>query len=137
MGSAPTKTHIPNRNGSKKGSAVYQAEYSRDLGIVTSILQELELQALQERRKTSRLLVFHKIIHQKVAIPLPPYLQKPTRTTRQYHPKRFVRIGSTGDQRKHSFFVRTIKDWNDLPPDILGIDDYETFKTSLIVHRSQ
>jgi hypothetical protein len=35
------------------------------------------------------------------------------------------------------FFVRTIKDWNDLPPDILGIDDYEAFKTSLIVHRSQ
>jgi hypothetical protein len=49
-------------------------EYSRDPGIVTSILQELELQALQERSKTSRLLVFHKITHQKVAIPLPPYL---------------------------------------------------------------
>jgi hypothetical protein len=25
MGSAPTKTHIPNRNGTKKGSTVYQA----------------------------------------------------------------------------------------------------------------
>jgi hypothetical protein len=25
MGSAPTKIHIPNRNGTKKGSAVYQA----------------------------------------------------------------------------------------------------------------
>jgi hypothetical protein len=24
MGFAPTKTHIPNRNGTKKGSAVYQ-----------------------------------------------------------------------------------------------------------------
>jgi hypothetical protein len=58
-------------------------------------------------------------------------------STRQYHPRRFERIGSTGDQRKHSFFVRTIKDWNDLPPDILGIDDYEAFKTSLIVHRRQ
>jgi hypothetical protein len=51
--------------------------------------------------------VFHKIIHKKVAIPLPPYLQKPTRTTRQYHPRtwrRFVRIGSTGDQWKHSYW---------------------------------
>jgi hypothetical protein len=47
------------------------------------------------------------------------------------------RIGSTGDQWKHSFFVRTIKDWNDLPPDILGMYDYEAFKTSLIVHRNQ
>jgi hypothetical protein len=25
MGSAPTKTHIPNRNGTKKGRAIYQA----------------------------------------------------------------------------------------------------------------
>jgi hypothetical protein len=61
----------------------------------------------------------------------------PYRTTRQYHPRRFVRIGSTGDQRKHSFFVIAIKDWNDLPPDIPGIDDHDAFKTSLIVHRIQ
>jgi hypothetical protein len=54
MGSAPTKTHIRNRNGEKKGSAFIKNEYSRDPGIVTSILQELEPQALQERRKTSR-----------------------------------------------------------------------------------
>ena len=121
----------------RRAARFIKHEYSRDPGIVTSILQELELQALQERRKTSRLLVFHKITHQKVAIPLPPYLRKPTRTTRQYHPRRFVRIGSTGDQRKHSFFVKTIKDWNALPPDILGIDDYEAFKICLIVHRSQ
>jgi hypothetical protein len=121
----------------RRAACFIKHEYSRDPGIVTSILQELELQALQKRCKTSCLLVFHKIIHQKVAIPLPPYLQKPTRTTQQYHPRRFLRIGSTGDQQKHSFFVRIIKDWNDLPPGILGIDDYEAFKTSLIVHRSQ
>jgi hypothetical protein len=63
-----------------------------------------------------------------------------TRVPRENHSTstlRFVRIGSTGDQQKHNFFVRTIKDWNDLPPDILGIDDYEAFKTSLIVCRSQ
>ena len=64
----------------RRAARFIKHEYSRDHGIVTSILQELELQALQERRKTSRLLVFHKITHQKVAIPLPPYLQKPTRT---------------------------------------------------------
>ena len=74
----------------RRAARFIKHEYSRDPGIVTSIPQELELQALQERRKTSRLLVFNKITHQKVAIPLPPYLQKPTRTNRQYHPRRFV-----------------------------------------------
>ena len=60
----------------RRAARFIKHEYSRDPGIITSILQELELQALQERRKTSRLLVFHKITLQKVAIPLPPYLQK-------------------------------------------------------------
>ena len=65
----------------RRAARFIKHEYSRDPGIVTSILQELELQALQERRKTSRLLVVHKRTHQKVAIPLPPYLQKPTTTS--------------------------------------------------------
>ena len=97
----------------------------------------MKLPPLQERRKTSRLLLFHKVVHQKVAIPIPDYLHQPTRRTRQYHHRRFVRLGSHGEQRKNSFFVRTIKDWNDLPPDILNLDDYEAFKTSLIALRDQ
>ena len=110
-------------------------EYSREPGTVTSLLEELDLATLQERRKTARLLLFHKVIHQKVAIPLPDYLLQPTRRTRQYHQRRFVRLGSHGEQRKNRFFVRTIKDWNDLPPDILDLDNYEAFKTGLIETR--
>ena len=131
MGSAPTKTHtsIPNRIGTKKGSAVYPARiFKRSWN---SNINPARTGTSSTPRKAQNIT--------PVSLPQnnPPYLQKPTRTTRQYHPKRFVRLGSTGDQRKHSFFVRTIKDWNDFPPDILGIDDYEAFKTSLIVHRSQ
>jgi hypothetical protein len=44
-------------------------------------------------------------------------------------------IGSHGEQRKNSFFVKTIKDWNDLPPKILNLDDYEAFKTGLVALR--
>ena len=137
MGSAPTKTHIPIRNGTKKGSAVYQPRiFKRSWD---SNINPAKTGNSSTPRKAQNITPasLPQITHQKVAIPFPPYLQKPTRMTRQYHPRRFVRIGSTGDQRKHSFFVRTIKDWNDLPPDILGIDDYEAFRTSLIVHRSQ
>jgi hypothetical protein len=39
----------------RRAARFIKHEYSRDPGIVTSILQELELQALPERRKTSRL----------------------------------------------------------------------------------
>jgi hypothetical protein len=76
MGSAPTKTHIPNRNGTKKGSAVYQARIFKRSWDSNINPARTGTSSTQERRKTSRLLVFHKITHQKVAIPLPPYLQK-------------------------------------------------------------
>jgi hypothetical protein len=35
------------------------------------------------------------------------------------------------NKEKNSFLVRTIRDWNDLPPDILNIYDYDAFKTHL------
>ncbi|CAG2210271.1 ABCC5 [Mytilus edulis] len=67
----------------------------------------------------------------------PKYLMTPARMTRQFHQRRFVRLGSSSEQRKHSFFVRTITNWNELPPSLLDIDDYEAFKTNLIAHRYQ
>jgi hypothetical protein len=89
------------------------------------------------RQKASRLLLFYKVIHQTVAIPVPDHLQQPSRRTRQYHHRRFVRLGVHEEQRKNGFFVRTIEDWNDLPPDILNLDDYEAFKTHLIALRNE
>jgi hypothetical protein len=47
----------------------------------------------------------------------------------------------SGEQRKktsffkNSLFVRTIRDWNDLPPDILNLNEYEAFKTRFIALR--
>jgi hypothetical protein len=53
--------------------------YSRQPGTVTTLMEELNLPTLQERRKSSRLLLFHNVIHQKVAIPIPDYLKQPSR----------------------------------------------------------
>jgi hypothetical protein len=39
--------------------------YNRQPGTVRTLLEELDLPILQERRNTSRLLLFHKVIHQK------------------------------------------------------------------------
>ena len=108
--------------------------YAREPGTVTSLLQHLQLPPLEERRKISRLLLFHKAYHNNIAIPIPEYVIPTRRNTRQSHQRRFIRLGSTGDQYKHSFFSRTIKDWNDVPPDIISIDDYEAFKTRLVAH---
>jgi hypothetical protein len=138
MGSAPTKTHIPNRNGTKKSSAVYQARIfkrSWDSNInpartgtssTPRKAQNITPASLQQNNPPEG-------SHTITTIFTKTYKNESTIPSKKIR----IRIGSTGDQRKHSFFVRTIKDWNDLPPDILGIDDYEAFKISLIVHRSQ
>jgi hypothetical protein len=62
--------------------------YSRDPGTVTTLLEQLELPPLSTRRKIARIItLLHKAIHEKVAIPIPFYIIKPTRTSRFHHPK--------------------------------------------------
>ena len=82
----------------------------------------------------SRLTLLHKALHQKVSIPLPSYIQQPSRQTRQYHRRRFMRLGSSNDKYKYSFFPRTLTDWNNLPENLIEIDDSEKFKTSITLH---
>jgi hypothetical protein len=36
------------------------------------------------------------------------------------------------DTRKMSFFPRTVRDWNLLPPDIVELDTLETFKARIV-----
>ena len=49
---------------------------------VTSLQKQLNWPSLSVRRLQSRLVLFYKICQQNIAIPIPPYLQIPLRTTR-------------------------------------------------------
>ena len=49
---------------------------------VSSLQKQLNWPSLSVRRLQSRLIFFYKICHQNIAIPIPPYLQIPLRTTR-------------------------------------------------------
>jgi hypothetical protein len=59
---------------------------------VTTLLEQLELPPLSTRRKIARITLLHKAIHEKVAILIPSYIIKPTRTSRFHHPKRYIQI---------------------------------------------
>ena len=124
---------------------------SRRPGCMTSMLQDLELQPLQDRRKELRLVLLYKIAEGLLpAIPPDPYLT-PCR------PKRKIRARAFGDyvasnpvtrhQRvndrcfevpqsstkayQNSFFVRTIVDWNQLDNNTVSASSTETFKLRL------
>ncbi|CAG2244297.1 unnamed protein product [Mytilus edulis] len=102
-------------------------------GTVTTLLEELNLTPLEIRRKVARITLFHKAIHERVAIPIPTHIIKPRRTSRLHQPntKRYVQIRPNKDIYKYSFFPRTIRDWNKLPDELLEIESSEEFKTKL------
>ena len=75
----------------------------------------------------SHLTVMFKIANdQSCSVQIPDYVLKKTRITRSFHPKRFINLGSKSDTYKYSFFIRTVKEWNELPDETL-----ESFKSSL------
>ena len=78
----------------------------------------------------------HKIVNGEIAINIPAHVQKQRRVTRQYHPKRFINIGSTSNTYKYSFFTRTIKEWNTLPVNVIEQSTTNSFKAALSTHYS-
>ena len=94
---------------------------------IISMLNKLSLPTLEKRRKISSLTMFHKIYHRKVRINFPTYI-KPTLRNRFSIPY------SRTNAHKSSFFPRTERLWNDLPPDLSSCPDLEAFRAGLAHH---
>jgi hypothetical protein len=94
---------------------------------ITNLLRKINLPTLETRRKITSLCMFYKIKHNLVRIPFPHYIHH---TQRHRYSIPFSRI----DGHRHSFFPRTAKIWNSLPPDIAQADSLALFKTRLYSH---
>ena len=70
---------------------------------VSDMVEKLGWQSLQQRRATSRLIMFYKIVYQLVAVEMPPYYSHPTRTSARHHSLYFRQIVTTKDYYKFSF----------------------------------
>jgi hypothetical protein len=92
----------------------YSTDWDGPTPSSTLLQKQLELPPLSTKRKIARITLLHKAIHEKVAIPIPSYIIKPTRTSRCHHPKRYIQIRPKKDVYKYSFFPRTFRDWNQL-----------------------
>lgn len=102
---------------------------------VTSMLEKLQLQPLEKRRKISRLTFLFKFLHNIVDVDKQSYLQlsKETRTRNSHKFKLQVPV-NTKDIFKYSFFIRTSRDWNNLPPNIAMIPSLDKFKEELATY---
>jgi len=89
-------------------------------------MNELGWKPLNERRKEQRLVLLFKI-----AIPAEnniKYNQRPSRTSNS---KQIKVLSATTEIYKHSFFLRTVKDWNTLTESAVSSKTVEGFKAAI------
>lgn len=127
---------------------------SREEGCVTKMMKDLNFTSLEERRKQQRLNLFYKVKEGKItAMPPQNFIQtQPHR--RRIVPTNFkdfevsnivknqarknsqcVKVPTANTaQYRHSFFVKTAIDWNNLDENIVNSADIDTFKNALQKH---
>ena len=81
------------------------SNYNYEPGSMTAMLEQLELEPLEERRKKCRLTLFCKGIYQNAAIPT-NILRKPKLRTRHMHSQYHTRIGTSGDTFKKTVYTQ-------------------------------
>jgi hypothetical protein len=107
-----------------------KSDYSR-YSSVTNMINNLELTLLADRRKISRLTLFHKIHHKSIAIHFPTDVVPSTSKARHCNFSNYRHIYARTEMFKGSFYPKTITNWNTLKEDIITILNPETFKNTL------
>ena len=98
---------------------------------VTDMVQTLGWRPLEARRSDARLVLFYKIVHGLVAVPIPPYVQHPLRIPRRSHDLCFRQIPTSTDYYKYSFYPLAIVQWNRLPSNIALLPSLESFRQAV------
>jgi len=127
---------------------------SRDPGCMTAMLKNLNLPSLQQRRQTNRLKLFYKISNSLVpGLPVENFLV-PAKQKRHIKLTNFENYESQNinmyraqnnnfcyqipfcktENFKHSFFVKTTAEWNQLPNDVANATSLDSFTAGLISH---
>ena len=99
---------------------------------VTTMLQTLKLDRLEERRKGQRLTFMYKVLHQLVQVPPEDLgLEKADTRTRAAHSLKLKLPRCSTTELRHSFSIRTIPEWNKLPASMAEAGSLSSFKSQL------
>ena len=96
------------------------------------ILEQLNMPNLEARRTYHRLVMFYKITRNLVNVNL--IIKPANRIGRNDHERKVTIPFAKTDYYKNSFYVRTSKDWNMLPRNVINSTSISTFKTLLKTH---
>ena len=111
-----------------------KSNYERTKGTVTKLIENLEWQTLEECRKNTRLTLMYKIANGLIEIPSDRYLTPITRRSRHNNSKSYQHYSTRLDVHKHSYFPRTIPEWNKLDEQTVNAASLDIFK-ELIKHQ--
>ena len=95
---------------------------------VTSMLQQLNWLNLENRRRSSDLILMYNVVHNLVAVPA-SYL--PPRSPRYVDSIRFISYHCRLNVYQYLFFPRTVTLWNQLPDSIINLDSLDSFKLAV------
>ena len=121
----------------RKSARWIKGDYKR-LSSVTTMMESLRLEPLDQRRRNSRLTFLYKILNDGVALtPDDLDLVRNRRATRGLatQQKLIVPYCST-DQRKYHFAARTIPEWNRLPEATTSAESVSVFRACLSTPRA-
>ena len=103
----------------------------RQTSSVGDMLDQLRWESLEERRRRTRLTTLFKFHHADVLIET-KHAPKPLSSgfaTRYSHEHQYAMETNSHNYRKYSFFPRTIKEFNRLPPEAIRSASVEGFQT--------
>ena len=100
---------------------------------VTKLLKDLKWKELATRRKDQRLVLLHKVMHRKIAVPRDEVDLATTRRPRRSHNMAVIqpRAKFTASPLWTSTIFRTIPEWNRLPAAVAEADTTDSFKCRL------
>lgn len=107
------------------------SEYSRGSSI-SALKTQLNLSTLVSRRKIARLCLYHKFFY---SLPIDDqHIRRAHRISRTTHPKAVYPEYARTTTFQQSFFLRTARDWNDLPAETALIIDFKCFRRTIETH---
>ena len=115
----------------QRRAARYVSNRYHNTSSVSSMLQDLGWESLENRRQKLQLTMFYKIVNNLVDIPATQYLTPAPSRLRSNHKFKFRHQASKSDCLKYSFFPRTIPVWNSLPASVAEASDLASFKQRL------
>ena len=110
---------------------VFNDYSTRTPGCVTKMLDDLEWEPLEVRRRHDRLSMLYRMQHDLVDIPANRYLSSSDSRTRGTVKFFQERISDT--TYSNSFYPRTAREWKKLPSRVVSAASLEDFRSSLRV----